>query len=251
MDKYISIKDACDYLAKIKNSSDILNLLFRLFCREDINIYIELYRHEYIFGWEFSYFYSEEYRKASYNEMADTLFGIYRLPPQTSSSYLFSILFPNVLSEKGESLSNIPIIEDLEGNSLILTSDFSDPKLNFHTRCPITPYSSAILFDKAELSNLDETIPKISKRQKSSENHQNVYREVIEAALYELTNNYEGCSKNGKATPNKIADAICRNSETHWPVGCPINKRSSKTKATPIEADTMADHFRKIINIKK
>lgn len=166
------------------------------------------------------------------------------------------------LKERGINLvlGGIDRVESLDGQLWTLYSDDSDnldktiergTEEKFLYPDIVFPELNSFLLFNQQVLAINQERSKVKKRPKSSNRHEDTRRSVLDAAFYELANNYENCLKNGEVRAAKIAESIYENSKTHWPDGCKVNQRSTKTLPTPVEVNTMADHIRKIITSKK
>ncbi|MDN3390162.1 hypothetical protein [Pseudoalteromonas sp. APC 3691] len=163
------------------------------------------------------------------------------------------------LRERGINLAlgGIDRVESLDGQLWTLYSNNLDKaiegvsKENLLYPDIVFPDLNSFLLSNQQALAINQEGSKTKKRPMSTNRHEDTRRSVLDAAFYELANNYENCLKNGEVRAAQIAESIYENSKTHWPDGCKVNQRSTKTSPTPLEVNTMADHIRKIINIKK
>lgn len=115
----------------------------------------------------------------------------------------------------------------------------------------IFPDINVFLLSRDQILSIDKTSSDIVKRPKAAKRNQDIRNQILEAALYELANNYKKCLKSGVVGASRVVDAFTLNHKAHWPEGCGIDKDTGGVKSVPLSSERMERLVRGAIKKKK
>lgn len=211
-------------------------------------------KHSY--DYECSYFSEDELYK---------LEGTFKVPLDEGSCHLErfkKVLFydecDDELSERGIDIpmGGINRVASLDGQIWTLYSHETHKSntLNLKGAEPhsdiVFPDINMFLLKRDQVVSVDKVNSGIVERPGAKERNQGVRNQILEAALYELANNYKECLKSGVVMASKVVKAFTTNHKTHWPEGCGIDKDTGGVKSVPLSSERMEKLVRDAIRKK-
>lgn len=191
--------------------------------------------------------------------------GVFRVPLDEGSYYLErfkKVLFygegDDELSERGIDLpmSGIGRVASLDGQiwTLYCHETHKSNMLNLKDAEPhpdiIFPDINVFLLKRDQVVSVDKVNSEVVKRPNAAKRNQDTRNQILEAALYELANNYKECLKSGVVMASKVVKAFTSNHKTHWPEGCGIDKDTGEVKSVPLSNERMEKLVRDAIRKK-
>lgn len=191
--------------------------------------------------------------------------GVFRVPMDEGSYYLErfkKVLFygegDDELSERGIDLpmGGIGRVASLDGQiwTLYCHETHKSNMLNLKDAEPhpdiIFPDINVFLLKRDQVVSVDKVNSEVVKRPNAAKRNQDTRNQILEAALYELANNYKECLKSGVVMASKVVKAFTSNHKTHWPEGCGIDKDTGEVKSVPLSNERMEKLVRDAIRKK-
>lgn len=207
------------------------------------------------YDYECSYFSEDETYK---------LEGIFKVPLDEGSYHLERFkkaLFygegDDELSERGIDLpmGGIGKVASLGGQIWTLYSHetHKSDMLNLKDTEPhpdiIFPDINVFLLKRDQVVTADKVNSEVVKRPNAAKRNQDTRNQILEAALYELANNYKEL-KSGVVMASKVVEAFTLNHEVHWPDGCGVDKETGRIKDVPLSNEKMTRLVRGAIKKK-
>jgi len=191
--------------------------------------------------------------------------GTFKVPLDVGSYYLERIkkaLFygegDDELSERGIDLpmGGIGRVASLDGQiwTLYCHETHKSNMLNLKDAEPhpdmIFPDINVFLLKRDQVVSVDKVNSEVVKRPNATKRNQDTRNQILEAALYELANNYKECLKSGVVMASKVVKAFTSNHKAHWPEGCGIDKDTGEVKSVPLSNERMEKLVRDAIRKK-
>lgn len=205
-------------------------------------------KHSY--DYECSYFSEDELYK---------LKGTFKVPLDEGSCHLErfkKVLFydecDDELSERGIDLpvGGIGKVASLDGQIWTLYSHETHKSDMLPHPDIIFPDINVFLLKRDQVVTVDKVNSEVVKRPNAAKRNQDTRNQILEAALYELANNYKECLKSGVVMASKVVKAFTTNHKTHWPEGCGIDKDTGGVKSVPLSSERMEKLVRDAIRKK-
>ena len=205
-------------------------------------------KHSY--DYECSYFSEDELYK---------LKGTFKVPLDEGSYHLErfkKVLFydecDDELSERGIDLpvGGIGKVASLDGQIWTLYSHETHKSGMLPHPDIIFPDINVFLLKRDQVVTVDKVNSEVVKRPNAAKRNQDTRNQILEAALYELANNYKECLKSGVVMASKVVKAFTTNHKTHWPEGCGIDKDTGGVKSVPLSSERMEKLVRDAIRKK-
>lgn len=191
--------------------------------------------------------------------------GVFRVPLDEGSYYLErfkKVLFygegDDELSERGIDLpiGGVSRVASLDGQIWTLYSHEAHKSSMFNLKDAephpdiIFPDINVFLLRRDQVVSVDKVNSEVVKRPNAAKRNQDTRNQILEAALYELANNYKECLKSGVVMASKVVKAFTTNHKTHWPEGCGIDKDTGGVKSVPLSSERMEKLVRDAIRKK-
>ena len=114
----------------------------------------------------------------------------------------------------------------------------------------IFPDINVFLLKRDQVVSVDKVNSDVVKRPNAAKRNQDTRNQILEAALYELANNYKECLKSGVVMASKVVEAFTLNHKVHWPDGCGVDKETGRIKDVPLSNEKMIRLVRGVIKKK-
>jgi hypothetical protein len=191
--------------------------------------------------------------------------GVFRVPLDEGSYYLErfkKVLFygegDDELSERGIDLpiGGVSRVASLDGQIWTLYSHEAHKSSTLNLKDAgthpdiIFPDINVFLLKRDQVVSVDKVNSEVVKRPNAAKRNQDTRNQILEAALYELANNYKECLKSGVVMASKVVKAFTSNHKTHWPEGCGIDKDTGEVKSVPLSNERMEKLVRDAIRKK-
>ena len=180
--------------------------------------------------------------------------GVFKVPLDEGSYYLErfkKVLFygegDDELSERGIDLpiGGVSRVASLDGQIWTLYSHEAHKSSMLNLKDAEThpdiifPDINVFLLRRAQVVSVDKVNSEVVKRPNAAKRNQDTRNQILEAALYELANNYKECLKNGVVMASKVVEAFTLNHKAHWPDGCGVDKETGRIKDVPLSGERM------------
>lgn len=180
--------------------------------------------------------------------------GVFKVPLDEGSYYLErfkKVLFygegDDELSERGIDLpiGGVSRVASLDGQIWTLYSHEAHKSSMLNLKDAEThpdiifPDINVFLLRRDQVVSVDKVNSEVVKRPNAAKRNQDTRNQILEAALYELANNYKECLKNGVVMASKVVEAFTLNHKAHWPDGCGVDKETGRIKDVPLSGERM------------